>query len=81
MAQPCMSHRLLIYHDEARLYHEILTRRLRRLEIRSAIHPQEACDFMEEAEIILSWQIPDDLLRRARRLRWFASVAAGNEDL
>jgi len=36
---------------------------------------------MEEAEIILSWQIPDDLLRRARRLRWFASVAAGNEDL
>jgi phosphoglycerate dehydrogenase-like enzyme len=36
---------------------------------------------MEEAEIILSWQIPDDLLRRGRCLRWFASMAAGNEDL
>ncbi len=64
-----------------RLYHEILAKRLPRLEIRSATHPEEAWDFMEEAEIILSWQIPDDLLRRARRLRWFASMAAGNEDL
>jgi glyoxylate/hydroxypyruvate reductase A len=36
---------------------------------------------MEEAEIIISLQIPDDLLGRARRLRWFASMAAGNEDL
>jgi phosphoglycerate dehydrogenase-like enzyme len=76
-----MSHRLLIYHDDARLYQEILARRLPRLEIRSATHPEEAWDFVEEAEIILSWQIRDDLLRRARRLRWFASMAAGNEDL
>ena len=76
-----MSDRLLIYHDDARLYHEILVKRLSRLEIRSATHPAEARDLMEEAEIILSWQIPDDLLRRARRLRWFASMAAGNENL
>ena len=76
-----MSHRLLIYHGDARLYHEILAKRLPRLKIRSATRPEEARDFMEEAEIILSWQIPDDLLRRARRLRWFASMAAGNEDL
>jgi len=76
-----MSHRLLIYHGDARLYHEILAKRLPRLKIRSATRPEEARDFVEEAEIILSWQIPDDLLRRARRLRWFASMAAGNEDL
>lgn len=76
-----MSHRLLIYHVDARLYHEILAKSLSRLEIRSATHPEEAWDFMEEAEIILSWQIPDNLLMRARRLRWFASMAAGNEDL
>jgi len=50
-----MSHQLLIYHDDARLYHEILAKRLPRLEIRSATHPQEAWDLMEEAEIILSW--------------------------
>jgi len=76
-----MSHKLLIYHDDARLYQEILAKRLPRLEIRSATHPEEAWDFTEEAEIILSWQISDDLLMRARRLRWFASMAAGNEDL
>jgi glyoxylate/hydroxypyruvate reductase A len=76
-----MSHRLLIYHNHARLYHEILEKRVPRLEIRSATRPEEAWDFMEEAEIILSWQIPDDLLKKAKRLRWFASMAAGNEGL
>jgi phosphoglycerate dehydrogenase-like enzyme len=76
-----MSHKLLIYHEDAKAYHDILEKRLPRLEIRSATHPEEAWDSMEEAEIILSWQIPDDLLRRGRCLRWFASMAAGNEDL
>ena len=76
-----MSHQLLIYHDDAMLYHEILAKRLPRLEIRSATRPEEAWDFMEEAEIILSWQIPDDLLKRGKRLQWFSSMAAGNEDL
>ena len=76
-----MSHQLLIYHDDAMLYHEILAKRLPRLEIRSATRPEEAWDFMEDAEIILSWQIPDDLLKRAKRLQWFSSMAAGNEDL
>jgi phosphoglycerate dehydrogenase-like enzyme len=76
-----MSHKLLIYHSDSKVYQEILEKRMPRLEIRSATHPEEAWDFMEEAEIILSWQIPDDLLRRARCLRWFASMAAGNEDL
>lgn len=76
-----MSHRLLIYHDDARLYHEILAKRLPRLKIRSATHPEEVWNFMEEAEIILSWQIPDELLKRAKHLLWFSSMAAGNEDL
>ena len=66
-----MSDRLLIYHDDAKAYHEILAKRLPRLEIRSATRPEEAWDFMEDAEIILSWQIPDDLLKRAKRLQWF----------
>jgi phosphoglycerate dehydrogenase-like enzyme len=76
-----MSHKLLIYHSDSKVYHDILEKRLPRLEIRSAAHPGEAWDFVKEAEIILSWQIPDDLLRRAGCLRWFASMAAGNEDL
>jgi glyoxylate/hydroxypyruvate reductase A len=76
-----MLHKLLIYHSDSKVCHQILAKRLPRLEIRSATHPEEAWDFMEEAEIILSWQIADDLLRRARCLRWFSSMAAGNEDL
>jgi len=76
-----MSHKLLIYHSDSKVYHDILEKRLPRLEIRSAAYTEEAWDFVEKAEIILSWQIPDDLLRKARRLRWFSSMAAGNEDL
>jgi phosphoglycerate dehydrogenase-like enzyme len=76
-----MVRKLLIYHDEAELYKEILSGKLPRLEIRSAARPEEAMDFVGEAEIILSWGIPDELLKRAKHLAWFASVAAGNEHL
>lgn len=76
-----MSHILLIYHPEARAYQEILLRRLPDLQIYSATLPEEALDLIEEAEILLAWKIPDDLLRRAKHLRWFASLGAGNEHL
>lgn len=77
-----MSHRILIYHADSKLYQEILSKRLPpRLPIRSAVRPEEAWSFIEGAEIILSWQIPNELLKKAKSLRWFASMAAGNEDL
>lgn len=76
-----MRHHLLIYHSDSEVYGDILSKRLPRLEIKSAVQPGEATDFIENAEIILSWQIPDELLERAKSLRWFSSMAAGNEDL
>lgn len=74
-------HQLLIYHSEAKLYGEILLKRLPELEIHSASRPKEALDFVKEVEIILAWQIPDEVLKRAKRLEWFSSIGAGNEDL
>jgi glyoxylate/hydroxypyruvate reductase A len=76
-----MPHQLLIYNKDSRIYEEILSNKLPGAEIHSAVHPEEASDFIEETEIILSWQIPDALLKKAKRLRWFASMAAGNEGL
>lgn len=76
-----MVQRLLIYHSQADLYERILLKRLPDLEIRSASDPEEASDFAEKAEIILSWKIPDGLLKRAESLKWFASLGAGNEHL
>jgi glyoxylate/hydroxypyruvate reductase A len=76
-----ISHRLLIYHSDSKIYEGILLKRLPQLKIHSAARPKGALEFAEEAEIILAWQIPDDLLKRAKNLRWFASLAAGNEDL
>lgn len=76
-----MPHQLLIYNSDSRIYEDILSNKLPGAEIHSAVHPEEASDFIEETEIIFSWEIPDDLLKKAKRLRWFASMAAGNENL
>ncbi len=76
-----MNHKLLIYHPDAGHYGRLLGQRLPELEIRIASEQEEAIDFVEGADIILSWNIPDDLLKRAKHLKWFASLGAGNEHL
>jgi len=76
-----MNHKLLIYHTDAKLYEEILLKRLSKLEICSASQPEEAIDFIEKAEIILTWKIPDELLKKAKSLKWFASLGAGTEHI
>jgi len=76
-----MSHRVLIYHSDSKTYKDILSKKLPLLDIHSAERPQEALDTMAGVEILFSWQIPDDLLKRAKSLRWFFSAAAGNENL
>jgi phosphoglycerate dehydrogenase-like enzyme len=76
-----MSHQLLIYHSDSKIYEKILSERLPQLKIHSAARPKEAFEFIKEAEIILAWQIPDEVLKRAKRLKWFSSIGAGNEDL
>ncbi len=74
-------HQLLIYHPDSKIYEEILSKRLPQLKIRSACSPEEAFDFIGKAEIILSSRIPGELLKRAKNLVWFSSMAAGNENL
>jgi len=76
-----MAHRLLIYHSDSKTYEEILSKKLPQLSIHSASGPEGALDFVGEAEIILAWQIPDEVLKRAKRLQWFSSMGAGNEEL
>jgi len=76
-----ISHRLLIYRSDPKIYEKIISKRLPQLKIHSASRPKEAFEFVPKAEIILSWKIPDDLLKKAKNLTWFASLAAGNEDL
>jgi phosphoglycerate dehydrogenase-like enzyme len=76
-----MSDRLLIYHSDSKLYKDILSKKLPSLDIHSAEIPQEALDVMEGVDILFSWKIPEDLLRKARSLKWFFSTAAGNENL
>jgi glyoxylate/hydroxypyruvate reductase A len=75
------SHKLLIYHSDSKIYEGILSKKLPGLKIQSASRPKEAYNFVEEAEIILAWQIPDEVLKRAKQLKWFSSIGAGNEDL
>jgi phosphoglycerate dehydrogenase-like enzyme len=79
--EPRISHKLLIYHSDSKIYEGILSKKLPGLIIQSAACPKEALDFIREAEIILAWQIPDEVLKRAKQLKWFSSIGAGNEDL
>jgi len=76
-----MSHRVLIYHSDSKIYKDILSKKLPSLDIDSAERPQEGLEAMAKVEILFSWQIPDDLLKKAKRLKWFFSTAAGNENL
>lgn len=76
-----VSHKLLIYHYDSKIYEGILSKGLPQLKIHSASHPKEAFEFVREAEIILGWRVPDEVLKRAKRLKWFSSIGAGNEDL
>ena len=71
---PHTSHRLLIYHSDSKIYERIISKKLPGLKIQSATRPEEALGFIEEAEIILAWEIPDEVLKRARQLKWFASI-------
>ena len=75
------AHRLFIYHRDSQVYEGALKRRLPQLEIHSAEKPEDALPYIEETDILFAWKIPDDLLKKARRLAWFASTAAGNEHL
>ena len=74
-------HKLLVYHSDSKIYEGILSKKLPQLKIYSAARPKEALDFIKEVEIIIAWQIPDEILKRTKRLKWFSSIAAGNEDL
>jgi glyoxylate/hydroxypyruvate reductase A len=74
-------HKLLIYHADSKIYERIISKRLPELKIHSAAHPKEAFEYVKEAQIILAWQIPDEVLKRAKRLKWFSSIGAGNENL
>ena len=78
---PEKSHRLLIYHRDPEFYEEAVRTRLPYLDIHSTDQPEEALPYIGEAEIILAWKMPDDLLTKAGRLLWYASTAAGNEHL
>ena len=75
------SHKLLIYHSDSKIYERIISKKLPQLKIHSAARPKEALDFAKKAEIILAWQIPNQVLKRAKRLQWFSSIGAGNENL
>ncbi len=74
-------HKLLIYHSDSKIYEGILSKKLPQLKIHSAARPKEALDFIKEVEIILAWRVPNEVLKQAKRLKWFSSIGAGNEDL
>jgi glyoxylate/hydroxypyruvate reductase len=75
------SHRIFIYHPNYRIYQEILSKKLPGVVTHAAGRLEDALPYIGEAEIIVSWRMPDELLDRAKRMIWYASLGAGNETL
>ncbi len=74
-------HRLLIFDTEFKEYGIIISKKLPYVKIFSSSSTKEASKIIQSIEIILSWEIPNELLMQAKNLQWFASTGGGNEHL
>jgi glyoxylate/hydroxypyruvate reductase A len=69
---------ILVYHpEEAQTYARLIRAPRGRVRIRAATTPAEAMPYVEEMEVLITWDFPSELLPRARRLRWVQVTGAG----
>jgi D-2-hydroxyacid dehydrogenase (NADP+) len=68
---------LLILDPLADEYKEILKTKFPGVSIHSAKEEEEIGDFIEKMQILLTFRISDDLIKKASRLQWIQSMATG----
>ena len=68
---------LLIIHDRVASIQKHLAAKFPELVIHGANLESEAGDFAEKADILLVMKVSDELLRRAKRLKWVHAMTAG----
>ena len=68
---------LLILEPTAKDYEKKLRSKFPQVAIHAATKEDEIGDFIEKADILLAFRISDDLMKRAKILKWIQSLATG----
>lgn len=73
---------VLLYHpEEAPAYARLVKAPRGAITLHTCATPDEAARVIEDAEILYAWNFPQELLLRAKRLRWIHAMGAGVEKL
>jgi D-2-hydroxyacid dehydrogenase (NADP+) len=68
---------LLILEQTAKDYERRLSSKFSQVVIHAAANEDEIGDFIEKADILLAFRISDDLMKKAKNLKWIQSLATG----
>ena len=72
---------LLILDPLADEYKKILKTKFSEVSIHSAKNEEEVGDFIKKTQILLTFRISDDLIKKASRLQWIQSMATGVDSI
>lgn len=73
--------KVLIYHERAHEYSSMLRERFPELDVTTAKDEETLSRHIADADILIAWRFPLDVLRRAKKLRWIQLTSAGAEHL
>lgn len=69
---------VLLYHpEEAEAYARLVQARRGAIRLHACSAPEEASRVIGEAEILYAWDVPRELLAKAKQLRWIQAMGAG----
>jgi len=72
-----MTLNLLILNQSVEEYKKVLQPKFPGVVIHAAQNEGEAWEFIEEAHVLLTFKISDELIKKASNLRWIQSLATG----
>ncbi len=72
---------LLILDSLADEYKKFLKEKFPEVSIHSAKNEEEIGDFIEKMQVLLTFRISDDLIKKALRLQWIQSMATGVDSI
>jgi phosphoglycerate dehydrogenase-like enzyme len=73
--------KLIVYHRRAQEYLRIATEKFPELEVIAGVGEEILSQGISDADIMIAWQFPIQILRKANRLRWIQLTSAGVEQL
>jgi len=68
---------LLILDQDAKVYERKLSSKFPQVVMRTAMNEDGIGDFIEKTDILLAFKISDELMKRAKNLKWIQSLATG----